>query len=399
MALNLDFNEFAKQLESSIGQIRQDEDEAYEAFQKALILFMNDAKDINKVIKRIVDAKSTFLVGVPRSEMDQIVSAPQCPDNYTVYATDGSQIDVDRNQSVPHYLLNISKIRLSYGDDYGADIDSECVLNVSASNMVLQDGTNEKPINSPLLAIMRSVEEMRVLTELAEKSDRQDQTVALSDGTLIMWTLANKDLEDWVVTALLDEKYLKYMDRLKKLHDEKKTITASYISMPGSSDVVNILRLLMCPYDPVNCNQHCPVEREKPCAKLKSVTDRRLFNALLEEGQRSAVFESTSSILSRYGEHKICFFYVKVGDEIGRVEFPRWIAEDEESIDKLHAIILNQSKKGRGYPVSLSEAHEAAVVTYRETELIRDFMRNELIRHGIEYKQSAKSMSKYRREL
>ncbi len=88
-----------------------------------------------------------------------------------------------------------------------------------------------------------------------------------------------------------------------------------------------------------------------------------------------------------------------MGDEIGRVEFPRWIAEDEESIDKLHAIILNQSKKGRGYPVSLSEAHEAAVVTYRETELIRDFMRNELIRHGIEYKQSAKSMSKYRREL
>ena len=56
------------------------------------------------------------------------------------------------------------------------------------------------------------------------------------------------------------------------------------------------------------------------------------------------------------------FFYMDVGAEIVRIEIPAWIARDEQKINTVAQIILNQSIKGRGYPVALAEAHEQAVV-------------------------------------
>ncbi len=397
--LFLDLADIARQLEESIELIKEERIDIERAFSKAKSLFLNDASDQKKVLSRLLDGKYTFLAGVPREKMTSAFGAPDRITDYTVYATDGSQIDLDRNQSIPHYLLNISKIRLSYGDDYGADISSECKFNVSKSSMVIRTEDNERPMNSALLAIMRGVDELRVLKELCVESKRTDRTVALSDGTLIFWTLASKEIEDWVVTYFLEDRYLKYLNELRELHRTKGTITASYLSYPGSSDVVNVLRLLMCPHDIPNCDSFCAGNAERPCSALDGVTDRVLFQSLLKTGERSAIFESRSSILERYGDHRICFFYINIGDEIGRVEMPLWVAEDPESVDALHAVILDQCRKGDGYPVALSEAHEAAVVRRGDTEVVRELMRQELAKAGITYTTSAKARSKSRRHI
>jgi len=42
---------------------------------------------------------------------------------------------------------------------------------------------------------------------------------------------------------------------------------------------------------------------------------------------------------------------------------PEWAALDEELLNLTHSLVLDQCRKGQGYPVALSESHEQAVVT------------------------------------
>jgi len=73
------------------------------------------------------------------------------------------------------------------------------------------------------------------------------------------------------------------------------------------------------------------------------------------------------------------FFYLHVGDEIGRVEIPGWIAADEILVNHVASLILDQSIKGAGYPVALAEAHEQAVVKGPD----RDFFYHALYKEGM----------------
>jgi hypothetical protein len=108
------------------------------------------------------------------------------------------------------------------------------------------------------------------------------------------------------------------------------------------------------------------------------------------------VFESTSRVLADYGPHQIFFFYVHAGDEVGRVEVPRYVAEDDELLDLVHATIVDQAAKGGGYPVSLSEAHERAVVRGSEREGFYRHLEEVFVRNDIGVVASRKSLRKRR---
>ena len=53
---------------------------------------------------------------------------------------------------------------------------------------------------------------------------------------------------------------------------------------------------------------------------------------LLAEGERSAVFDVCSNALVQnwYGGHGVSFYYLNVGEEMGRVEVPSWVAEGRD---------------------------------------------------------------------
>lgn len=95
--------------------------------------------------------------------------------------------------------------------------------------------------------------------------------------------------------------------------------------------------------------------------------DRLLFARLLQPGERSARFRTRSKIEAYYeahgcSQHRTCFCYVNAGSEVVRLEMPEWVATDEALLDLVHAVCLDQSEKGQGYPRALTEAHELAVV-------------------------------------
>ena len=123
--------------------------------------------------------------------------------------------------------------------------------------------------------------------------------------------------------------------------------------------------------------------------------DRDLFSEVLSPGQRSGLFASTSSVVEKYyGEHQIHFFYVNVGEEMGRVEMPAWAASNPGLLDLAHSVIVDQCRRGQGYPVAIMEAHEQAVVTGADRQYFRELVEEVLSGERLPVYTSEKERSK-----
>ena len=96
-----------------------------------------------------------------------------------------------------------------------------------------------------------------------------------------------------------------------------------------------------------------------------------------------------------YGErHQVCFFYLNAGDEIGRVEAPAWVAENEALLSLTHGLVWDQCQRGQGYPVAISESHEQAVINGGDRRVFRRLLVDSLERHSVSAATSEKERSK-----
>ena len=155
------------------------------------------------------------------------------------------------------------------------------------------------------------MDECRYLADYMCGMDSNMPVVGLIDGSLIMWGLVGQRYEDYVVQQLLDDGFLKQLDRFHELSKKRRAAVASYISFPRSTEIVNVLRLQVCPYDPVDCDKHCAGKYEgRECDLVSGLLDRDILDELLGNEQRSAIFTSRSSIIDRYGAHQgVLFLY------------------------------------------------------------------------------------------
>jgi hypothetical protein len=322
--------------------------------------------DIDKLKKKIDESKTTWLVAGLTENIASSRQPVPCPEDMIVLATDGSQIDVDRHYSTRCFLLNIGVVRLDYGQNADARLSSIPLLYFKDDDMVIAAGDGrQQVIEGPLLGLKRTVEECRFLTEEGKQLPEALPALLLVDGSLILWGIVGQAYPDYVVQELLVNGFIKQLDELKALSMQRKIALASYVSFPRSTDVVNAIRIAICPFENVDCDKNCPAANgHRECDAVDSLLDRELFERLLSPGERSALFISRSSVVGKYyGDNEIRFFYVKIDGEIARVEVPLWVAIDRELTDFVHTTVLEQCRKGMGYPVSLAEAHEMAVVT------------------------------------
>jgi len=89
--------------------------------------------------------------------------------------------------------------------------------------------------------------EVEELARLA-RSWKFRPAIALLDGTLILWTLEGKPAD---FRSMMLRRLLRMLDTLRAL----KVPLAGYISSPGSTDVINALRVGLCPYQFANCDK------------------------------------------------------------------------------------------------------------------------------------------------
>jgi hypothetical protein len=398
--VSLDLTKVALQVAGMVARLKAGGAERQKRLNHALDVLRDKSIDLDRLRKKIEDStgKTTWLVAGLVDGLDQHYKASSTPTEFTVIATDGSHIDVDRHKSTRCYLLNIGSVILHYGTQPRAALDSFPCLYFGDEDLVIAPTGIKgrgQPIEGVLLGIKRSIEECHQLAKLAAELPHGIPTLALLDGSLILWGLAGQVYPEFVTEALLDKGFLTYLDDIRMQNNGKKLALASYISFPRSTDVVNVLRVAICPHDPPDCDRYCLPGQKRDCDAVAGVQDRELFSDILGQGERSALFTSQSSIVQKhYGLHQVYFFYLNVDDEIARVEVPRWVAMDESLLNLVHALVLDQCQRGQGYPVALSEAHEKAVVTGADRENFWQLVESSLIEEHLPSPTSAKSQSK-----
>jgi len=396
--MSLDLNQAAAQIDAMAANLELEEADWRARLDRALGTLREQSAGLDELKRRIAESRTTWLIAGITDDPGGSHGPPPCPDEFAVVATDGSHIDVDRHGPARCYLINIGSAALAYGGRPDAILRSRPTLYSGKEDMTIINplGGTEQPIDGGLLGIKRQVAECSALAELVEEAAPDRPVLSLVDGTLVMWGLAGHTYPDFVRTELLQNGFLLALDNIRDAGPGAGVALASYISLPRSTEVANVLRLAVCPHDPPNCDQHCarlPQSAGRECDAV-GVRDRDLFHVLLKPGERSSVFVSGSSVVQEYyGGHEVRFFYLKAGDEIARVEFPRWV-EDRGLVGLVHALVLDQCERGQGYPVALSEAHEQAVLTGADREQFRLLVERALSDRKLPVVVSEKSRSK-----
>ena len=393
--MSLDLTQVAAQVIAMIAGLRDRREERQRRLQFALDTLGDKTIDLEKLKKKIAASRTTWLVAELVEGLDNHYPATLSPADFTVIGSDGSHIDVDRHHSTRCYLINLGSAMITYGNRPDAILSNSPRLYSSEDELVISppDGGREQVIEGTILGIKRSVEECRNLIDLAVDLPAASDCLALLDGTLILWGL--EAYPEFVAEELLVDGLFACLDRMKQLNADRQLALASYISFPRSTDVVNVLRVAVCPHDVVDSDRLCRNCTSRECDQVAGVRDRDMFKELLENGERSALFISSSKIVKeRYGEHSVHFFYLRVDDEIARIEIPQWVAENSVLLNLTHSLVLDQCRRGQGYPVALSEAHEQAVVTGADRENFWELVESSMITEHLPSPGSAKSFSK-----
>ena len=343
-----------------------------------------------------------WIVPEIRERLDSTYSPPPLPDDYCVVGVDGSHIDVSRHIPAHCYLINIGGILMRYGKEPDARVFSAPRLYAQADELVIRDRFapyREETISGALLDAKRAVEELRGLLYKLRELPSGAPALGLIDGSLILFGMHRHP--DFVVRRLVDEGYVDVLDEIERIASERMVAIASYISLPRSVEVLNALRVSVCPYPIANCDKECGKIRmdERPCdIEVSGVLDREIFANSLGMDERSAVFGSNAAIVKdHYGGHGVSFFYVRTDEEVGRVEVPDWVAADEALLGLVHSLVVEQCRLGPGYPVALKEAHEQAVVTGADRQYFVELVAAALEQHGLPVYSSEKNISKMRR--
>lgn len=314
---------------------------------------------------------------LPVERLDARCAAPaNCPP-CVLLAADGSQIAPDRQAAMEYGVINVGTIRIQAGGTPQA---------ATTSILLFDDAlrTAGGLLTDDMVALMRDLEERRMLAELAKKETLP--VVTLTDGPLELYAEARETPE--FRQAL--ESYRRVLDQLA----ERRAAVAGYVDKPLSDLLVRLLEL-----DDLKENEFDQAGRLHP---LAGISDILLLGDLLAPGERSAVFAIQSDAPSGFrGQQALHFFYLNVGRQskpwLVRVEAPRWVVEAPDLLELLHASLLAQAQQlgVKPYPYILARAHEIAVVKYEEREALENMIAAELRRQGVEvgeqaYKREAK---------
>lgn len=396
-AMALDLTKTAGQVYAAMGLLHGQRSGRIEALAKAKEHL--DLADPLDTEARREAGKATWLVAGVDGAMTGGVDAPPLPVDHAVVSVDGSHIDADRHSPAECYLVNVGYVSLRYGETPDAALWNEPHLCADEASLRLRDprSPREAPLTGALLGMHRAVMEVEALAGAVERSPDGLPVVALLDGTLVLWGLSGSAYPEFVREELVGRRLTAALDRLRAESERRLLAVASYVSLPRSTEVVNAVRISrgVCGWETVNCDANCgTLQRgDRNCDAVAGVTDAELFDAALQPGQRSPLFQSASTIVTgSYGAHQVSFFYVNVGEEVARVEMPAWTSA--EGVGLAHAGVLSQARKGHGYPLALQEAHEQAVVSGADREYFARLLYESLATERLPTPTSQKARSK-----
>ncbi len=279
-----------------------------------------------------------------RDPLSQVTAIVAFQEPYTIISSDGSQVYPDRHEGVSCGLINIGTVVIPYRNQgNGVSLTNEPIL-------VLPESFSESISSHELISIQRQGYELKhaVKTALGVSGVR----ALLFDGSYIFWHLQSI----FGFEAIVHD----YCASLAALERERIPY-GFYISAPNSKDILNLVRLQLCNFNPAHESAYAPI---------RSFTDATIMAHQLGVNQRSIFFKSSAPVTLLYPVSQQPYFcYVRTASEIGRLELPAWLVQDAALCEQFMASVIDQCEKGNGYPIALAEAHEQAVVKGPDREL------------------------------
>jgi len=343
----------------------------------------NKTAELRNKVERARQADPNIRCAIPLDErLDTSTPEPAIQSPVTLLAADGSQILPDRHAALLFSLVNVGAIAMQSGTGKTPEVFTESSL-LFADELYVETGM----VTEEAIEQRRDIAERRKLLEIAPNYPAP--ILALTDGPVELWGAKNGGEGDYRKNLEIHKSVLSQLQA-------KNVIIAGYVDKPGADLVVRTLEIAQISSD----------EEIKDIRKhhsLRGVTDRWLFG-FIPAGSRSAVFGLQSSSRLHYtGDLALHFFYLNVGytkhASLVRVEIPKWVVEDVNKLNLLHAALLEQCRVmgARPYPYILHRAHEIAVGKYDEKKQVEQMLELELRRAGSEVeegsnKQSAKDL-------
>jgi hypothetical protein len=294
--------------------------------------------------------------------------------SYNVIAFDGSQIYPDRHQGIDCFLINIGQAHFHY------EAEKSAVFFDSTPTVFFSGDAGPSDFTPDSVNAYRTEQELKTALSYVKASlENAGPSLFLFDGSLIFWHLQSPQEDsqkDFLprYLALLDDFYT------------EQFLFAGYISLSKSKELVNVLKIA--------------AEIHKKSSEFIHIVDGDIAEFYLKPGERSLVFANHSPIVSHYPVHsRPHFFYINTGDEIARVEIPAWIATNPEKLELVASMIYDQIAKGYGYPISLAEAHEQAVVSHADRDFFYYLLKSSTQKTVKPYIQSSKSLKKRRASI
>ena len=376
----LDYSKLLEQIEQvgvdSINEIaeRPVMENAQEAYSDAAInneAFEN-AMDENRDLVLWPVAKALLRFG-----SSEKIEMP--PKKYTVVGVDGSQIMPSHHEVHSCYLLNIGLCVITYGEPQKPVLESIPRLHHRPEDLYPLVDRRRIHIDELYVSLERTIFELETLAHSAiQAKERGYPVVALYDGSIIPWSIEKMS------SGYQDSFVMRVESAIGQLKSASIPLLG-YISQSRSSDVVNMLRTYICPYELSKCSEHCGhlSEESFPCSKIWPLTDRALFDHELEVEQFGPVFLSGAKASSYLADEiKVCFSYAKFSSEVARLEMPKWVFDNRQLLNLAMAACSQQVKKGYGYPVVLAEAHHLAVIKSQDRDQFFDMITRHLVTLG-----------------
>ena len=353
---------------------------AIEGARAALRSWSDDPDAASARIERALAGQAIPYALALREDPAATFPAP-APGPVTVVAVDGSSITPDRFATVRAYAINIGHARLPYGVDLEPSLDAVAEVGLDGDLLERIPDMRRAP-RGLATRLLRDVRELERGAEEALPAAEAGPAVLLIDGTLLPWDLHTRQASDEAL-APYRERTIDALDRLRASGEALSM--GAYISASAAREVVASLEALA-----------------PPPPSAPPLSDGDVFRGLLAPGERSALFRSHSSRPGRVEEllpgHDVAVFYLRIGDDIARVELPAWAATPPQ-IERLHATLVDQCERCEGYPRALQEAHEQAVISAGDREQFERLLARLAGDAGIHERVSGKQQSKRRRSI
>ncbi|MBX9568436.1 MAG: DNA double-strand break repair nuclease NurA [Candidatus Obscuribacterales bacterium] len=385
----LDFQKLIPQIAQIGDESALEENHDSEILQLAQSTFEDAQNDPNRISELVLEngGNAFWPVASPLEPFGIADFVEEYCDSHSVVACDGSQIMPTQHEVLSCYLLNIGAAVLFYAslEEYNGGVQSEAHLNsfprLYHRSDELYPLVNQRRVHvdEALVSFERSIQELQKARELAERQQALGRKVlTLVDGSLIPWNVDKN--ADRAQKELLE----RFGFELDSFNAARLPLVG-YVSHSRSSDIVNVLRLMRCPYPQIRCQAYCGSlnEEDFPCSQIWPLADRHLLSSKLPVNARSGFFLSGASWsqIMPY-RNQVCFSYLNTGGESARIEVPRWLYEDQDMLAFSLSVLLLQISKGHGYPIALSEAHNMAIVRQADRAQFFALIQEQLLRMG-----------------